>query len=103
MQSAGATKRHQRIAAGVDPAFNGDHAQRLLHVIVDQIDDAMRGVLDRQAAEQRGDPRHRGPRHRCVDADAPTQFEARWQPAEHDIGIGNRRLAPTEAIAGRTG
>nr|WP_228430976.1 hypothetical protein [Baekduia soli] len=101
VQPARSAEGHEGEALGRQAALDGDQAQRAEHVLVDEVDDPL-GRLGHPDAEAVGDARDR-----CVGGvgvelhRAPEQ--ARREPAEHDVGVGHRRLGPAGAVAGRPG
>ena len=99
VQRAGAAERDQGEVARVEALLHGDEAERAEHVLVDDVEDALRGLVDVQA-EGAGDLPHRGRGGVGVQRHLPAE-QARGEAAEHDVRIGHRRLLPALAVAGR--
>ena len=88
--------------ARVVAALDRHDAQRGVHVLVGDVDDRLRGGHGVDA-QPLGDRRH-GPLGRLdVERQAPAELGPAREPAEHDVGVGDRRLRPAASVAGGPG
>ncbi len=102
VQGAGAAVGDQREVAGVVAALHGHEPQRTRHVLVDDRDDSLGGLLGRVEAHRVGNRLHGCPRRLDVERHLAAE-QARREMAENDVGIRNRRLGAALAIRGRAG
>ena len=79
------------------------HARRRRHALDDDLVDAERRVLDRRGRAASATVSMRTPRRRDVELHAPAEEEAGIVVAEHEVGVGDRRLGAAEAVAGGPG
>ena len=101
MQRAGAAEGHERELARVVAALDADHAQRARHVLVDDPDDPVGGLLEAQA-HRVGDLLHRGLRGLDVERHLAAD-QVRREVAEDDVGVGHGRLLAALAVGRRAG
>src|SRR6516165_5140104 len=102
MDWAGAAKGDQRKLARVMAALDRDDAKGLGHIAVDDLDDR-RGSFGHSQSKRIGHPlADRRLRCREIDRERAAQQGFAIEVAEHDIGIGDRRLAATESVRSRT-
>ena len=90
VQRAGAAEGHERELARVVAALHADHAQRAGHVLVDDPQDAVGGLLEAEP-HRVGDLLHRGLRRLDVERHLAAD-QVRREMAEHDVGVGHGRL-----------
>ena len=98
---AGTAEGHERVAAGVDAAFDCHHPQRARHLVVRHTDDAL-GALALAQTEVGGQRADRVGRGLAVERHAARQLGALVQVAEQEVGVGDRRLGAAAPVAGRT-
>ena len=101
MQRAGAAEREQGEVARVVAARQAHHADRAGHPVVGDAHDRQRR-RGRVEAERRADLLQqrrldRRQRHAVVDGEQPVRVE----PAEDDVGVGDRRPGAAAAVADR--
>ena len=102
VQRAGAAERQQREGARVQPALHGHDAQRADHLGVGHADDPVRAFLGAQAELAR-EPldRARAPLRRR--ARTPLSGRRGVEPAQHQVRVGDRRLAAAAPVGGGPG
>ena len=100
VQPGRAAKREQREAARVDAAPHRDEAHPLGHVRVDDAVNAARGG-EPVDAERGGDSIDRALGQPCIEPPFAAEEIRRVEIAEHQIGVGDGRLAAALAVAGR--
>ena len=96
VQRPGAAEGDEREVARVEALLHAHQAQRAQHVLVDDVDDARRGRLGAVEVGGVGDGLHRRARGSDVEVDLAAGQAAR-QVAEHDVGVGDGRLAAPPA------
>ena len=102
MQAAGAAIRENGEVFRVLAALDRDLADDVGHLRVDDLDHRRRRVLHRHA-ERIGDPRlDRLARLLRVEPHAAAEEEVRVEAAEHEVRVGDGRLAAALFVAGRT-
>ena len=99
VHGARAAECDEREVAGILPALDRDHAHRTLHGGRRHAHDPRGGVLDR-AAEATRERRDCGDGAPAVDVERAAQELRLDEPAEHEVGVGDRRLGATP-VAGR--
>ena len=99
---AGAAVGDQRELARIAALLGGDRAQRTHHPRVRDPVDPARG-LEHGQAERPGDAADRLFGQLARDLDLAVRNGALGDEAEHDVGVGHRRLDPTASVAGRPG
>src|SRR6202046_1424401 len=101
--SASAAERHQGEVTRVDAARHRVGADGERHVGIDDLDDAERRVLDREA-ERLG---HLGLDRLVGEVGVKRQVGAQHlvdvEPSEHDLRVGDRRLGTAAAVTGGAG
>ena len=101
VQRPGAAEGDQRELARVVAALHGDDAQRARHVLVDDPQDAVGGLLQRQP-HRVGDLLHGAARRLDVERHLAAD-QVRREVAEDDVGVGDGRLLAALAVRGRAG
>ena len=101
VQRPGAAEGHQRELARVVAALHGDHAQRAGHVLVDDPQDAVGGLLEAQP-HRVGDLLHGRARRLDVERHLAADQVGR-EMAEDDVGVGHGRLGAALAVGRRAG
>jgi hypothetical protein len=102
MQATGTAEAGQGQLARIHPALHRHHPQRTRHMLIGDINNALRRRLAGQAQRLRH-PGHGLLRGVNVQCHAAAEEGLRSQPPQHHIGIGHRGLPPTATITGRTG
>ena len=98
-----AAERQQRKAARIDAALDGHLPDRVGLIPVGDLDDAVGELLDAHVAGQpRGERGDAGARARHVEGDAAADQRSR-NATEHQIGVGDGRLAAALRVTHRTG
>ena len=101
MQRPRAAESDQRVVARIVALLDGDEPQRPDHVLVDDVVDALGGVLDRFAERLRDlADRFRG--ELAVELEIAAEPLHRGQVAEHDIRVGDGRLRAAAAVCCRS-
>ena len=98
MERTGAAERDQGEVARVEALLHGDEPERPEHVLVDDVEDALRRLIHVQV-EGAGDLADRGRRGIGVERHLPAE-QARGEAAQHHVRIGHRGLDPALAVAG---
>ena len=88
--------------AGVEPALDGDQADRVRHVLVGDPRDCERGA-DRVEGERIAEPRDRALGGAEVELHLAAEERGGVEAAEDEVGIGYRRFAPTLPVSGGAG
>jgi len=101
MQRTGATEGDQRIVAWVVALLNRHQTQCTHHVFVDDIVDALRGLLHSET-ERVADFFDGGLRKLSVKYHIATKFLHFGKIPKNDIGIGHRWLGAAAVVRGRT-
>ena len=101
MQRPSTAERGQREVARVVAALHRHQPQRAVHVLVDDVEDALRGLIHVQA-EFPADAFDRLGRGVGIQPHLPAQ-QIRRQVAEHDVGVRDRRFASPPTVTGRPG
>ena len=91
VQRPGAAVGDERELARVVAALDGDEPQRTGHVLVDDREDPLGGLLDRGEAHRVGDRLHGRPRRLDVELHLAAE-QPRRQVAEDDVRVGDGRL-----------
>ena len=95
-------ERDEREVAWVEALLHRDQAQRPEHVLVDDVDDAGRGGLDRVETRGVRDGLHGRARRVGVQGDLAAGERGR-EVAEHHVGVGDGRLGPPGGVRRRAG
>ena len=103
MQRDGAASADQCKVARIKAALDRHAANAVDHIVVDDAEHAVSGLLHAQAQWDSKVLFDGAARGLCVDAQATTEQVVRIQVAQRDVGIGHRGQLATTAIAGRTG
>ena len=98
---AGAAEGDQRVVARVVALFDRHQPQRPDHVLVDDVVDALRRVLER-LAERRRDLADCFRRERAVELEVAAEALHRRQVAEHDVRVRHRRFRAAAAVGRRS-
>ena len=102
VQRAGAAEGDERELARVVAALDADHAQRAGHVLVDDLEDPLGGLLEADRPIASAIVPHGGARGVDVElhlaADQP-----RRQVADDHVGVGHRRRRAAAAVGRRAG
>ena len=101
MGGSGAAQRHHGVAPGVVALLDDMDPRRACHVLAHDLIDSPRR-LHRRQAQGFADSADRHRRGRSVQRHPAAQEEVRIEIAEHEIGVGNRRLRSPVSITGRT-
>src|SRR5262249_21731715 len=101
VQRTRAPEGHEGEIVRVDPALNRHESEGSRHVGVDDLDHATRRLIRRES-ELVAQARNRLPGRARVQGHASVEQAARGDAAEQQVGIGDRRLRTTAAIAGRS-
>ena len=96
-----APERNQGELARVLAAFQDVQAGRSRHVLVDDVVNAPCRLYGLQPGGLRDSLANRGFGGFAVEGHAPTGESVGIDISEHQVGIGDGRLAPTQAIANR--
>ena len=100
VQRAGAAEGHQREVARVVAALDRHQPERADHVVVHDVEDALRRRLQREP-ERPGHPLLDGP-PRPIDVERDLAAEqVRRDAAEHQVGVGDGGLLAAGAVADR--
>ena len=99
VQWAGAAVGDEREPARVVPAVGRHEAERLRHVRVRDIDDALRDALAGEA-ERLGERVERAAGRLDVQLQVAGEKELGRETPEHDVRVGRRRLRSATAVAG---
>ena len=102
MNRAGAAEGEQRHAAVIDAAVGGVRARGCRHRLGDDAEDAARRVRRREI-ELGGERRHRPVGGGAVELHVAAEKVVGVEQAEHEVGVGHRRLRSAAAVAGRAG
>ena len=97
----GAAERGEREAARIVAAGDRHHAQRVGHVRVGDPHDRRGGGLDGQPQRLGHRAIDRLARRLRVEPDAAAERPRRVERAEHEVGVGQRRVPAAGAVRGR--
>ncbi len=100
VQRPRAAEGDQRVVARVVALLDGHEPQRADHVLVDDVVDALRRVLER-LAERRRDLADRLRRELAVEFEVAAEALHRRQVAEHDVRVRHRRFRAAAAVGRR--
>ena len=101
MRRAGAAECHHAGAAIIEAALRGMDAEGARHVFIDDLMHAPGGAINCHT-ERLGDACiYRGACRRDIELHIAAEEKIRIEIAEHQIGIGQRRLAAAFAVARR--
>ena len=101
VQRAGAAERHEREFPRIDAARHRVGADGQRHVRVDDLDDAERGVLDRQAERLRHLRFDGLVREVGIERQVAAEHLVGVEAAENDLRVGDGRLLAAFAVARR--
>ena len=99
VQRPGAAEGDQREVARIEALLHRDQPERTEHVLVDDVDDAGRSPLEIET-QSRGDGLHSVDGGIDIELHLAADQLAR-QVAEHDVGIGDRRLVAAHPVGRR--
>jgi hypothetical protein len=98
---AAALRDHGEVAR-VAAALDGDAAEGARHDEIGDAHDAF-GDLHEVAVEAGGELANGGTGRRVVQSHLAAEEVVRINPAQHDVGIGHRRLGPAATVSDRPG
>ena len=101
-QRAGAAERGEREVADVEPALDGDLAQRVGLVPGGDLEDAGGAGLGARARASEASASTPGAGRVDIERDLAAE-QVRRDPAEHHVGVGDRHLGAALAVAERPG
>ena len=90
VKRAGAAEGDQREVARIVALLDRHEPQRAAHILVDDIDDALRRLF-KPETKRVGDRLHGLHGERAVDRHVAAELRIRRQIAQHDIGVGHGR------------
>ena len=100
MQRTGAAIGDEREASGVETALRGDALHRIGHLGRGDAQYAVRRFRRAQAERLRHTLGHRAFRGRDIELHLAAEEAVGAEPAEQEIGVGDRRLGAAAAVAG---
>ncbi len=102
MHRTRAPEGDQAVSGRVGAGFRDVHARSRRHVVVDDLGDAGRRLVEAEP-ELLAEPRKRGARPPGIEPHAPAEKAFGREVAAHEVGIGHGRLFAALAVAGRAG